>query len=121
MSAQLDNCKTMATLSTISRLLLACDHLDLYRAELARILGLQCPQVSDEASLDQILAQNSNAAYRAERFLLFFEALLETFPQDNVRQINWMRRQHAALGNTPLLALVDEGRLEELIELLQRS
>jgi hypothetical protein len=29
--------------------------------------------------------------------------------------MHWFRRQHAVLGTTPLLAIVDDGRLDDVI------
>ena len=108
-------------LSTPSLLYHACDHLNLYRAELARILDLQCPQVSDPEILEEQLENNGCVARNAMRFLYFFAQLQKTFPQDDIAQVHWLRKHHRRLGTTPLLAMVDEQNLEAVIHCLQQE
>ena len=78
-------------LSLLAELNHAADSLGLYRAELARILGLKCGEVPDAKT---------------------FQSLLRN---DDVAMMHWFRRQHAVLGMTPLLAIVDDGRLDDVI------
>lgn len=97
----------------------AADCLGLYRAELARILGLMCNDVSNSAQLALLLEQDNAVQHRAKRFLAFFNLLESRFDEDSVAMLNWFRRANQTLGTTPFLALVDEGRLEAAIDSLR--
>jgi hypothetical protein len=55
----------------------ATDTLGLYRAELARILGLKCAEISDSRTLELILTSNTAIRNRAKLFIRFF-MLLQT-------------------------------------------
>lgn len=99
----------------------AADNLGLYRAELARILGLMCADVSDISRLESILKARAECQLRAEQFVLFYDFLDKTHSSDAVLMLNWFRRHNNELGTTPFLALVDEGRLVETITLLKHS
>lgn len=114
-------------LKPIAALNHACDSLNLYRAELARILGLHCDEVSDSKQLLQLIHTNTDLAHKTQRFLLFFQKLEARFGQENgtaadsVEMVHWFRRHHPFLNTTPLLAMVDEGRLEDVILALESS
>ena len=102
-------------LSLIASVNRATDELGLYRAELARILCLKCGDVSDSAHLESLLSDNSELRHKAERFVVFHELLENGFSGDSVAMLNWYRRDNAALDTTPFLAMVDDGRLEDVI------
>ena len=97
----------------------ASDSLGLYRAELARILGLKCAEVSDANMLRKLLIQDHEVRRRAERFVGFYRLLEQTFGYDDVARVHWFHRQHDALGTTPLLAIVDDGRVDDVIRALE--
>ncbi|NNG13898.1 MAG: hypothetical protein HKM22_01910 [Gammaproteobacteria bacterium] len=40
---------------------------------------------------------------------------------NEVAMCNWLRRHNDALGNAPFYLIVDEGRLEEVLESMQKS
>lgn len=123
------------SLPMVTALLFACDQLNLYRAELARILGLHCNDVSDAKKLEQLLDENEHISQQASRFLLFFDALQYRFTPgnsqvrhtqqsrtggvDETAMVHWFRKPSPQLGTTPFLAIVDEGRLEHVIQLLK--
>jgi hypothetical protein len=93
----------------------ATDSLGLYRAELARILCLKCGDVSDSVHLEALLGGNIEIQKKAERFVVFHELLENNFQGDTVAMLNWFRRDNTSLGTSPFLAMVDEGRLEDVI------
>ena len=88
-------------LSLIAEINLACDTLGLYRAELARILGLMCQDVSDSRTLEKLLQEDRHYQQRAELFILLFHELEKRFKEDNVATLNWFRRHNANLETTP--------------------
>ncbi len=97
----------------------ATDSLGLYRAELARILCLKCGDVSDSIHLESLLSDNIDIQKKAERFVAFHELLENSFPGDSVAMLHWFRKENTNLSTTPFLAIVDDGRLEDvMIELL---
>ena len=93
----------------------ATDSLGLYRAELARILCLKCGDVSDSIHLKALLGDKIELRKKAERFIVFYQLLESRFPGDSVAMLHWFRRENAGLGTTPFLAIVDDGRLEDVI------
>lgn len=107
------------TLSLMASVNHAADSLGLYRAELARILGLMCQDVSNPGQLESLLNSQSQYQLRAEQFVRFYDSLDRQFSGDSVAMTNWFRRDNVSLGTTPFLALVDQGRLDETIDLLK--
>ena len=102
-------------LSLIAALNHAADSLGLYRAELARILRLLCPDVSDPEHLEKLLSDNKEVREQAERFV-YFHALLEAqFPDNSTGMVHWFRKKNVRLSTTPFHAMVDHGRLEDVI------
>ena len=103
----------------IAALNLATDTLGLYRAELARILGLQCQDVSNSMQLESILLSNDIVRNKAEKFLVLYRRLEGYCANDSVKMVHWLRVEHPLLGTTPFLALVDHNRLDEVVDLLR--
>jgi len=99
----------------------ATDTLGFYRAELARILGLNCGDVSDSKNLELLFESNEAVRSQAERFICFFLLLETLFPDDTVLMVNWLRRHNSKLGTTPFLAMVDYGRLSDVVEVLRET
>lgn len=96
----------------------AMEQLGLYRAELARILGLHCDDVSDAVQLELLLDTSQVIHHQAERFIRMFR-LAELFcSKENHPITNWFRQPMDELGTSPFYAMVDQGRLEDLVALL---
>ncbi|MCG6936728.1 MAG: hypothetical protein LJE83_00955 [Gammaproteobacteria bacterium] len=108
-------------LSLIAAVNHATDTLGLYRAELARILGLNCADVSDSQNLELLFASNSSVRSQAELFVYFFQLLEILFPDDTVAMVHWFRRENSKLGTTPFLAMVDHGQLGKVVDVLQKK
>jgi len=99
----------------------ATDILGLYRAELARILGLNCPDVSDSKNLELLFESNSTVRSQAELFAHFFQLLEALFQNDTVSMINWFRKDNIDLGTTPFLTIVDHGCLSDVVDRLEQT
>ena len=97
--------------------LMAAEMLGLYRAELARILGLKCEQIGALANARSLLEPGSLAWVRASDFVRLYQALYRRFGGAETGMCHWLRVVHPALGTTPLLAMVDEGRLDAVLKL----
>lgn len=91
------------------------DMLDLYQAELARILHLQCADIGQLANAQVLLSPGTEAWDRAQNFILFYQLLYQKQQADGVAMRHWLRRQHPVFGQTPHLMLVDEDKLSEVI------
>lgn len=95
--------------------------LGMYQAELARILRLQCADIGELANGRWLLQPGTDSWYQAERFIRLFELLYHRKNGDSVAMCHWLRADNANLGTTPLLALVDELRIDEVVGLLGRK
>ena len=108
-------------LSLIASVNHAADILGLYRAELARILGLNCPDVSDSKNLELLFESNSTVRSQAELFSHFSQLLEALFKNDTVSMINWFRKDNIDLGTTPFLTIVDHGCLSDVVDRLEQT
>jgi hypothetical protein len=95
--------------------------LDLYQAELARILHLQCADIARLANGQSLLEPTSNAWALAQKFIRLYQLLYRKFDADGVHTRNWLRRHHRHFNQTPHLMLVDEEGLEILVNYLSSS
>lgn len=99
----------------------ALEMLDLYQAELARILHLRCADIAHLCNAQTLLDSTTPAWYRARQFLRLYQLLHQKFRGEGVQMRHWIRRHHEHFDQTPHLMLVDEGRLDELVDWLQQT
>ena len=97
----------------------AVDMLDLYQAELARILHLQCADIGQLANAQKLLVPDTEAWDKACNFIRFYQLLYQKQQANGVAMRHWLRRKHEVFEQTPHLMLVDEGRLTDLISYLK--
>ncbi len=97
------------------------DMLDLYQAELARILHLQCADIARLANAQTVLEQNTASWQSANEFIEFYQLLYKKHQADGVAMRHWLRRYHDDFNQTPHLMIVDEGRLSDLVKFLNCS
>lgn len=93
------------------------DSLLLYRAELGRVLGLKCDEVSDSRK-PELLLKNNKIVKKTERFIFFFQLLEKKCVLEKRNMLNWFRADRNQLKTSPFYAIIDEGRFEEVINLL---
>ncbi|HEC27286.1 MAG TPA: hypothetical protein ENI67_07750 [Gammaproteobacteria bacterium] len=110
-----------ARLPLIAEVNHAVDALGMYRAELARILCLKCYDVSDSMQLELLLGEDPEITYRAKRFVYLYALLDKQLSGDTANMAHWIRRENVFLGTTPLLAMVDQGRLEDVIAIISKG
>lgn len=89
--------------------------LGLYQAELARVLGLQCGDIGDFAAARASLQAGTLAWAQARRFVALYECLFRYCAGDAVAMHHWLRARQANLPDTPLLMMVDAGRLDTVL------
>lgn len=97
------------------------DMLDLYQAELARILHLQCADIGQLANAQKLLIVDTQAWDLACKFIHFYQLLYLYKNADGVAMRHWLRRRNKTFEQTPHLMLVDEDRLTDLISSLRAS
>lgn len=88
--------------------------LDLYQAEVARILKLQCGDVDRLSQGHEFLQLHSSPWKLTKEFIRFYQLLYQYHQGQGVAMRNWLRRRHVEFDQTPHLMLVDEGRLQEI-------
>lgn len=112
-----------AVLESPSRLtpavLQAADMLGLYQAELARILHLQCADIGRMGAVRGQLVPGTQSWRQALAFVRLYRALHELMQGDGAAMCHWLRVDNRALGGTPLLLMVDEDRIGEVLRHLQ--
>lgn len=89
--------------------------LDMYQAELARVLQVNCGDIGELASARQTLQPDTPAWEQALLFVRFYQALFNAMGGDGVAMRHWLRVEHRALGGVPHLLIVDEGRLPDVV------
>jgi len=95
------------------------DLLGLYRAETASILKLNCADIGEFFSGRRILQPSTQVWELAGRFIKFYNLLYRQFSGDGIAMCHWLRAHNAQLGKSPLLAMVDDQQLEQVITLLE--
>jgi hypothetical protein len=95
--------------------------LDLFHAELARVLHLRCGDIGELASASRCLEPETEAWEQALLFVRFYRALYTSMDGDGVAMRHWLRVEHAALGGIPHLLIVDEDRLQEVVMYLEQG
>jgi len=97
------------------------DLLDLFRAELARILHLKCGDIGELAAARRCLEPGTDAWEQAQLLVRCYRALFEHMHGDGVAMRHWLRVEQPGLGGVPHLLLVDDGRLRTLVDYLENS
>ena len=94
------------------------DMLDLYNAELARILSLQCADIGQLGTARFYLAEDSPAWRQALLLRSSFQMLYDWYDGDGVAMNHWLRKSHAELKPSPLLLMVDHSGLQRVHDYL---
>ena len=95
--------------------------LDMYQAELARVLCLKCGDIGELASAQRCLATGTEAWEQAQLFMRFYRLLYNKMSGDGVAMRHWLRVESVALGGVPHLMIVDENRLADVVSYLERT
>lgn len=101
------------------KLIFISHQLGMYHAELARVLHLQCPDIGRLTAGRALLEAGTTAWRQAEAFVYFHRLLHDKLAGDEVSMYHWLRAENAGLGGVPLLMIVDDDRLQEVIGYLE--
>ncbi len=92
------------------------DMLGMYRAELARVLHLQCGDIGRIATIKETLTPGTQTWQQAVLFVRFYRALYAAMDGDEVAMVHWLRADNKALQGVPLLLMVDEDRVANVLD-----
>lgn len=93
--------------------------LGLYQAETARILQLQCGDIGRLNTGKLIIRADTPLAQKAKAFVRMYEQLYRYRAGNAVEMYHWLRASQPELGGIPLLMMVDESRLSEVVAWLE--
>lgn len=95
--------------------------LGMYQAELARILGLQCGDIGELAAGKCVLEPDTCAWQQAVLFIRLYESLYRQHAGDGVAMRHWLRRDNTELKGVPLMLMVDDGHLAQVLEIANQA
>jgi len=93
--------------------------LDLFQAELARVLHLKCGDIGELAGARRCLEPGTDAWGQAQLFVRCYRALFERMHGDGVAMRHWLRVTQPGLGGVPHLLIVDDDRLQTVVDYLE--
>jgi hypothetical protein len=94
--------------------------LQLYQAEIARILGLHCGDVAALAQARTRLEPGTPAWERARLLVRGYRALYRQCDGDGQAMYHWLHRELPGFAATPHRLLVDEHALAAVVDHLER-
>ncbi len=94
--------------------------LGVYHAELARILYLRCVDIAELSNANKVLEKKSEAWLQAEKFVALFECLYDFANGNEVLMNNWLRKNNEKLQAIPLYVMVDEKRIDDVVDVLRK-
>lgn len=95
--------------------------LGMYRAELARVLGLQCGDIGTLLDDKQCLKPDTEAWQQARSFIDFYQILYKRMGGKESEICHWLRSDNADLKGVPLLLMVDDGQLPRVLQYLLKQ
>ena len=98
----------------------AAELLGMYQAELARILLINCGDIGELSNARKILQPDSESWQQARLFIHFFELLYNAKQGDAIAMCHWLRASNSELGGVPLLLMVDELCIRDVIDHLAK-
>lgn len=93
--------------------------LGLYQAELARVLHVHCADIGRLGSGRAWLEAGTLAWRQACLLVDFYQHLFEKLQGDEVSMYHWLRAENPLLAGVPLLLIIDDDRLGELVSRLE--
>lgn len=95
--------------------------LGMYRAELARVLHLQCGDIGRLTSAKHDLAPDTTAWKQAVLLVRFYAGLYKKMQGNGVAMCHWLRADNEELNGVPLLLIVDDNALARVIDHIEQS
>lgn len=97
------------------------DMLDLFQAELARILHVKCGDIGELAGARCCLEPGTKAWEQARLLVRCYRALFEHLHGDGVAMRHWLRVPQPGLEDVPHLLIVDHDGLRTVVDYLENS
>lgn len=97
----------------------AGEMLGLVRAEVARILGFRCENISALYDGKLILEEGTEAWDNGVLFIRFYQALYDHMDGEEPKMIHWLRGRKRELDNSPFYLIIDEGKLKQVFDYLE--
>jgi len=97
----------------------AGEMLGIERAEVASIINFMCEGTGALFEERAVLEPNTETWRRAEQFVRLYQALFDAMDGNGAQMIHWLRSENPALGGEPIVIMEDEGRLADVLELLE--
>ena len=95
--------------------------LDMFQAELARVLHVNCGDIGQLSCGRQVLETGTQSWDQAQLFVRFYQGLYQRMDGDGVSMRHWLRVESKALKGVPHLLIVDDDRLTELVSFVERD
>ena len=95
--------------------------LDMFQAELARVLHVNCGDIGQLSCGRQTLETGTLSWDQAQLFVRFYQGLYQQMNGDGVAMRHWLRIENRALEGVPHLLMVDDDRLAELVSYVERD
>lgn len=95
--------------------------LDLFQAELARVLHLKCGDIGELAAARRCLEPGSAAWDQAQLLVRCYRALFDRMHGDGVAMRHWLRVPQPGLDGVPHLLIVDDDRLRAVVDYLEQN
>lgn len=99
----------------------AGEMLGIDRAEVASIINFMCEGTRALFEDRVVLEPDTETWRRAELFVRLYQALYDKMDGDGVKMVHWLRAEHPALGGEPLVVMEDQGRLDDVLALLEEG
>ena len=98
----------------------AGEMLGLVRAEVARILGFRCENISALYDGRLLLEEGTEAWNSAVLFIRFYHALYDQMDGVESKMVHWLRANRRELDTSPFYLIIDEGKLGFVLDYLER-
>jgi len=92
--------------------------LGIYNAELARILHLKCADIGAFSTVHKNIQVNTAAWAWAIKYVEMYEGLYYLCAGNEIKMHNWLRKKHKHLQAIPLYLMVDEQKINQVIDVL---
>ena len=93
--------------------------LGIYNAELARILHLRCADIGAISDAHKNIQVSTEAWARAIKYIEMYESLYYLCEGNEIKMNNWLRKKHKHLQAIPLYLMVDEQKINQVIDVLK--
>ena len=92
--------------------------LNMYQAELARILEFNCKDIGLINSAQLLLEPGTRAYHQAILFIMMYQALFDKFNGNAITMYRWLHRKQENLDKSPHLLMIDEHKIALIVEYL---